>query len=437
MLSRGVSLGKGAGTRTITIFARLQQNDRVPKANIILGIGGSIAAAKTPRLVRLLRKEGAVVQPVLTRSGKEFVTATTLSALSGRPVRDELWDMEAEHAMNHIELARWADLLVVAPASANVLGSLANGLANDLLSCIYLATAAPVLVAPAMNQGMWNHPATQRNVATLRADGVQVVGPATGEQACGDFGPGRMLEPEDLAEAALQFMADNRRRLDGLRILVTAGPTREALDPVRYISNASSGRQGFAVAQAACEAGAHVTLVSGPVELETPSGVERVDVVSASDMSSVVMERVAECDMVFAVAAVADHRPERRFESKIKRQRSSIQRVQLVENEDIIGNVGSLRPRPFLVGFAAETEDILANAREKRLRKNLDAIVVNDVSDQGLGFDSAENEVTLIHSDGEELFERASKLEIARKIVNRVSDIYHSAAASRLESLVS
>ena len=401
----------------------------MPAAKVILGIAGSIAACKAPDIVRLLVAADYEVQPVLTESGRAFVTDTTLSALCGRRVRDDLWDAEAEMSMGHIELARWADLLLIAPASASLIARLAHGHSFDLLSCLYLASSAPVLLAPAMNQGMWGHVTTQRNVETLRADGVQILGPEVGDQACGDFGPGRMTEPEEIVDHTIRYLSENTTYLKGVRVLVTAGPTREAIDLVRFISNSSSGRQGFAIAQAAAVAGADVTLISGPVSLPTPANTHRIDVTSAAEMKKAVIEKASKADIFFSVAAVADYRPTFTVDRKLKRcdfSSSSPPTFQLEETEDIVATVAATNPHLFLVGFAAETHDVLKHARDKRSRKRLNAIVANDVSDDSIGFFSSQNEVTLLHDGGEEFFVRAPKLAIARGIVKRIAELYRS-----------
>lgn len=399
---------------------------------ILLGIGGGVAAYKAMELVRLLRGAGAEITPVLTANGQRFVTPTALQAVAGRRPRLDLFDAEAEAAMGHIELARWADAVVVAPATANLIARLANGLADDLLATLCLATTAPLFLAPAMNVRMWQHPATQRNVARLAADGAAILGPADGEQACGETGPGRMLEPAAIAEALLPRLAASAR-LAGVRVLVTAGPTREFLDPVRFISNCSSGRQGFALAQAAQRAGAEVTLVAGPVQLPTPAGVVRIDVVSAQDMRRAVAERAAGADVFIAVAAVADYRPSRCQPQKMKKSADGESETEinlpLRQNEDIVASVARAKPRPFVVGFAAETENALAHARAKRLRKGLDAIVVNDVADRAIGFDSPDNAVTLIHAGGETTLPKAPKDAIARGLIAELATLY--AAAKR------
>ncbi len=413
---------------------------------ILLGVAGGIGAYKAPALVRKLREMNAEIVPVLTRNAERFVTTTALQAVAGRKARTSLWDEDAEAAMGHIELARWADAVVVAPATANVIARLANGLADDLLTTACLATAAPLFLAPAMNTRMWGHPATQRNVARLVADGATVLGPADGEQACGEFGPGRMLEPAEIAAAVMNAIAA-AQCLAGVNVLLTAGPTREFLDPVRFISNRSSGRQGFALAEAARDAGAEVTLVAGPVHLASPPGVSRIDVVSASEMKAAVAERVPQADIFISVAAVADYRPSHMHGQKLKKeeQDGAGMRVALEENEDIIGSVTAAfdnaghagaasgspesneageTPRPFVVGFAAETHNALAYARDKRRRKRMDAIVVNDVSDAGIGFDSTDNAVTLIHEGGEVAIGKMPKTAVAARLVREIAALY-------------
>jgi phosphopantothenoylcysteine decarboxylase/phosphopantothenate--cysteine ligase len=370
------------------------------------------------------------VQVVTTRGAEHFVTTTALQAVSGRPVRNDLWDEHAEAAMGHIELARWAELLLVAPATADLLARLAAGRADDLLCALRLATRAPVLLAPAMNVVMWQHPATRRNLRQLEADGCLVAGPVSGPMACGEFGPGRMLEPETLLEHVISHFqhpapdaATRLPTLEGRRVLITAGPTREAIDPVRYISNHSSGKQGYALAVAARDAGARVILVSGPVTLPAPAGVTLVAVTSAREMHDAVMARVADCDLFIGVAAVADYRPASVAEQKLKKDSGGGNRVslELVENPDIIAAVAGQTPRPFVVGFAAETENPLGFARDKRARKGLDLIVVNDVSVPGIGFNSDDNAVTLVWDGGECRLPRASKTDVAAAVLQAVA----------------
>ena len=395
---------------------------------IVLGIGGGIAAYKTPALVRQLVAAGMDVIPVMTGSANHFVTATVLTTLSGHRVRDDLWDLEAERSMGHIELARWADTLLIAPATANVLARLANGLSNDLLTTLYLATTAPTVVAPAMNLEMWNHSATKRNIGVLKTDGVSIIGPDRGEQACGETGPGRMLEIKDIVSYLLGTTDPIDTPMTGLRVLVTAGPTRESIDPVRYITNSSSGKQGYAIAEAARDAGAIVTLVSGPVALPPPKGVQQINIISAAQMKSAVLDIANDIDIMFGVAAVADYRPSHSEPHKIRKmqQNGSSMSIELVENDDILASVAALSDPPYLVGFAAETRSLIKNAVQKRERKCLDAIVVNDVSDHSIGFDSDENEVTLLHEHGETTFEKSPKAAIASKLVAAISELYTS-----------
>ncbi len=396
---------------------------------ILLGVSGGIAAYKAPWLVRLLRKANADVQVVTTRSAGEFVTSTTLQAVSGHPVRDDLWDAQAEAAMGHIELARWAELVLIAPATADLLSRLAAGRADDLLTTVCLATRAPLAVAPAMNHVMWHHPATQANVATLTSREVTVLGPDDGDQACGEFGPGRMREPEDLVadlEALLNHRAREPTVLAGKRVVVTAGPTREAIDPVRYISNHSSGKQGFAMAAAAQAAGAEVVLISGPVHQPTPIGVERIDVVSAEDMYQVALEHARHCDLFIGVAAVADYRPATMASSKIKKNRQTSEgwSLTLAENPDIIAAIAAQPNPPITVGFAAETDDALKNARKKCRSKGLHAIVVNDVSDTSIGFDSEQNAATMIWAEGELEIGKRPKADLARAIIAHIATLF-------------
>lgn len=403
-----------------------------------MGISGGIAAYKTPQLVRLLRQAGAEVVVVMTENAARFVTATTLQAVSGRPVRDTLWDPAAEAQMGHIELARWAELVLVAPATADRLARLAGGFADDLLGAVCLATRAPIAVAPAMNQVMWEAPATRRNLAILEADGVAVIGPDSGDQACGEVGPGRMTEPEALLDALLGLITDDPQRaaargntpgsgpLSGRHVVITAGPTREAIDPVRYITNHSSGKQGYAMAAAALAAGARVTLISGPVAEPVPAGATLVAVESARDMLTASLAAAADCDLFIAVAAVADYRPATVAERKIKKGDAPEQvlRLDLVENPDIVARVAALPRRPVVVGFAAETHDALSHARAKLKQKGLDAIIVNDVSRTDIGFGSDSNDVTLIWADGELTLGKQSKAWLAAEIIDRLTALF-------------
>lgn len=396
-------------------------SQRLSNRRILLGIAGGIAAYKSAELVRRLRDHGADVRVIMTRAATEFITPMTLQALSGHPVHLDLLDPAAEAAMGHIELARWADLLVIAPATANTLSRLAEGRADELLTAVALATRAPVAVAPAMNQAMWANAATQANLQTLAARGIRVMGPAEGSQACGEVGAGRMLEATDIADRVAAMFES--RLLDGVRVVITAGPTREAIDPVRFISNHSSGRMGFALARAAAAAGAHTTLIAGPVHLPTPERVQRVDVVSAADMLAAVETALPDCDLFIGTAAVADYRPAEVAQQKIKKQAETLS-LALTRNPDIISRVTQASPRPFTVGFAAETNDVLAYARNKREAKRLDMIIANDVSVPGIGFESTENAVTIISSHGEQSLDRMPKEQLADTLIHAIADAY-------------
>jgi phosphopantothenoylcysteine decarboxylase/phosphopantothenate--cysteine ligase len=388
--------------------------------HILLGVTGSIAAYKSAELVRLLREAGAGVRVVMTPGACSFITPLTLQALSGHPVHSELLDAGAEAAMGHIELARWADTILVAPASADFIARLAQGRANDLLAAICLASEAPLAVAPAMNRAMWENAATVENVETLRRRGIKIMGPAQGAQACGEVGPGRLLEPEQLL-AALSALF-HTGSLAGCRVLVTAGPTREAIDPVRYISNRSSGKMGFAVATAAMEAGADVTLVSGPVALQTPPGVTRVDVEDAAAMHAAVLEHVAGCDIFISVAAVADYRPTGVAPRKLKKSAAGLS-LELQANPDILAAVAGLPEAPFTVGFAAETDMLESNARHKLVAKGIDMIAANNVAD-GQGFDRDDNALQVFWVDGETQLARTGKSRLARQLVEVIARLY-------------
>jgi phosphopantothenoylcysteine decarboxylase/phosphopantothenate--cysteine ligase len=405
--------------------------------HIVLGISGGIAAYKTPALVRLLRDQGAQVQVVLTASARHFVTPTVLQALSDRPVRSDLWDEAAEAAMGHIELARWADLVLIAPATADCLARLAAGRADDLLTTLCLATDAPVWVAPAMNQGMWRKPATARNLETLIGDGFRVIGPDDGAQACGDTGPGRMAEPDAIATVIAQATGTGAPGgcLAGVRVMVTAGPTREALDPVRYISNHSSGKQGYAIAASASALGAEVTLISGPTNLVPPPGVTCVAVESACDMLTAVEAGIADQQLFVGVAAVADYRPRTAAVQKMKK-RGAPPEIVLEENPDIIATVAARTDRPVVVGFAAETEHALDHARDKRRRKKLDAIVVNDVSRHDIGFNSEHNAATLIWEEGEYNLAHQSKASLAVELLERIAQLFGDRLTARAPASV-
>lgn len=388
---------------------------------ILLGVSGGIAAYKSPDLVRRLRERGAEVQVVMTEAAQKFVTPMTFQAVSGRPVRTDLWDEAAESAMGHIELARWANLVLVAPASADFLARLANGLADDLLATLCLASEAPIAVAPAMNQAMWRHAATRANVEVLTRRGVHVLGPAEGEQACGEFGAGRMLEPLEIVERLLPILAPSGP-LRGKRVLITAGPTRERIDPVRFISNRSSGKMGFAVAEAARDAGAEVVLVAGPVSLPTPCGVRRVDVESAAEMYDAVMREVGNADVYISTAAVADYRPARPADQKIKKTSDRLG-IEMERTTDILAAVAALPDRPFVVGFAAETESVEQNARTKLLKKNLDMIAANEVG-HDKAFDCPDNELFVLWRGGRRDLGRGPKTALARSLIAVIAEAY-------------
>ncbi|HEY8052972.1 MAG: bifunctional phosphopantothenoylcysteine decarboxylase/phosphopantothenate--cysteine ligase CoaBC [Steroidobacterales bacterium] len=395
---------------------------------ILLGVTGGIAAYKSPDLVRRLRERGAEVQVVMTAGAREFVTATTFQAVSARTVRHDLWDAAAEAAMGHIELARWADAVLIAPASADFLARLATGQADDLLATLCLATEAPIAVAPAMNHVMWAHAATRANIATLAQRGVQVFGPGAGDQACGETGDGRMLEPTDLAERVAALLSGSGP-LQGRRVVVTAGPTRERIDPVRFVSNRSSGRMGFAVAQAAREAGATVVLVSGPVGLETPAGVARVNVESAADMLAAVLKELPGTDIFISTAAVADYRPAQAAEHKIKKTAPTMD-LSMERTADVLATVAARTDRPFVVGFAAETQAVEQNALAKLLKKNLDMIAANEVG-HDKAFDCEENELIVLSRNGRHHLPRADKVTLARGFVALVVEDFAARAGTR------
>jgi phosphopantothenoylcysteine decarboxylase/phosphopantothenate--cysteine ligase len=391
---------------------------------VLLGVSGGIAAYKSCELVRRLRDLGAEVRVVMTENAAHFVSATTFQALSGQPVRTSLWDAEAEAAMGHIELARWAERILIAPASADLIARLAHGMANDLLTTVCLASAAPLYVAPAMNQQMWAHPAVQANVDVLRQRGVHLLGPASGDQACGDIGSGRMLEPLELREALVASFG--QQVLRGLKVVVSAGPTYEDIDPVRFIGNRSSGRMGFAVAEAAAQAGADVTLVAGPVSMATPPGVaRRIDVRSAAQMSEAVIAASQGADIYIAAAAVGDYRPAEVADHKLKKRDGQPLELRLAENPDILATLAAQTVRPFLVGFAAETHDVERYAQDKLKRKGLDMIAANQVGG-GLGFEAADNALTLYGPEGAIELPRASKTELARQLVAKVAERYRA-----------
>jgi phosphopantothenoylcysteine decarboxylase/phosphopantothenate--cysteine ligase len=398
---------------------------RLFQKRIIVGIGGGIAAYKSAELVRRLRDLGADVHVVMTRGAREFITPLTLQALSGNPVHVDLLDPNAEAAMGHIELARWADLVLVAPCTADLMSRLVQGAANDLLTTLVLATDATIALAPAMNQAMWADQATQANAALLSQRGFKLLGPGSGVQACGDIGLGRMLEPELLAQNAADLFS--HQALSGKHVLITAGPTREDIDPVRYITNHSSGKMGFSLAEAAVEAGARVTLVCGPVHLPTPDRVERIDVNSARDMLAA-CETAMPCDILIAAAAVADYRPESSAEHKLKKDPDSADgmSLQLIRNPDILATLAKRNDRPFSVGFAAETQNLLEYAICKLRDKNLDLIVANDVANSAIGFNSDDNAITVIDRQQQQTsFAQTSKSKIARQLISFIASHMH------------
>ena len=395
--------------------------DSLTNKNVLLGVTGGIAAYKSAEIVRHLKKSGSSVRVVMTKSAEEFITPLTLQALSGNRVSSELLDAEAEAAMGHIELAKWADAILIAPATANTIARLSSGRGDDLLSTVTLAFDGPVSLAPAMNQAMWRDERTQENLDRLIQKGYEVCGPGSGEQACGDIGLGRMLEPLEI----LQIFSNSftKGKMSGKRVLITAGPTQEPIDPVRFITNRSSGKMGYNLAEAAIESGARVTLISGPVDIPKPSNCNFVSVETAQEMYEAVMHHVKEKDVYIGTAAVSDYRPVNTSNQKIKKDGSGKPiTLELEENKDILKSVSELQDKPYVVGFAAETDNLLANADKKLKGKNLDLIVANDVSDKGIGFNSEQNEVTLITSKEKTLIERQSKKKVSRQIIDFISD---------------
>jgi phosphopantothenoylcysteine decarboxylase/phosphopantothenate--cysteine ligase len=399
---------------------------RLSNKHIILAISGGIAAYKSAELVRLLIKAGAKVQVVMTSGATAFITPLTLQALSGNPVHQHLLNPQAEAGMGHIQLARWADIVLIAPASANVMARLAQGQADDLLTTLCLATDAPVLLAPAMNQAMWKDQATQDNLQTLLKRGIQVHGPADGEQACGDTGAGRMLEPIQLLSVLnTQF---DQGLLAGQTVVITAGPTREAIDPVRYISNHSSGKMGYALAQAARDQGAKVVLISGPTHLVTPEEVTYVAIESAQDMLTACLKAVPDADYFIATAAVADYRPDTVSQQKLKKQHlDNSLSLNLVQNPDILATISKQYPHAITIGFAAETQNLIVNAQAKLKRKGVHMIIANDVSDTRIGFNSDDNQVALVTADDVEDLPLLSKQNLARQLILAISNLSHKA----------
>ena len=397
--------------------------------NIVLGITGGIAAYKAPDLVRRLKQRGAYVQIVMTASSAEFVTDTALQAVSGRPVRSNLWDKEAERAMSHIELARWADVILIAPATAEVMARIVSGGAPDLLTTICLATEAPLAIAPAMNHVMWNNPATQANRKTLEERGVHIFGPDVGSQACGETGAGRMLETGAIAAAVFDLgVSHGEGLLAGRKVVITAGPTRESIDPVRYISNRSSGKMGYAIARAAIAQDAEVTLISGPVDLPEPPGVDVIRVTTAEEMYDATHRVIGNADIFIAAAAVADYRPATVSGQKIKKTREDMT-IELIRCPDILASVAALAGGPFTVGFAAETHNVDDYAQGKLENKKLDMIIANEVG-VDLGFDRDENAVSVFWKDGERRFPTTDKSALANELVELVVDRYYAARGS-------
>lgn len=396
---------------------------------ILVGISAGIAAYKIPDLVRRLREQGALVRVVMTESAQAFITPLTLQAVSGHPVAVDLFDAQAEAAMNHIELARWPDLILVAPASADMMAKIAYGFAQDLLSTLILASKAPVWVAPAMNQVMWEQEITQKNISLLMQRGIQILGPAAGAQACGEIGPGRMLEPLAIVSDVASFFENTRTTLlKGKHVLITAGPTQEAIDPVRYLSNHSSGKMGFALAESAVRAGAHVTLISGPVNCLTPPGVYRIDVVSTQQMHDAVLEHVNKTDIFIGCAAVSDYRPESVSSQKIKKSQTDIQ-LKLIKNPDILTCVTKSSPDCFVVGFALESERLKENANKKLKEKHLDMICANSIGDDK-GFKSDYNELFIFTKNEEIHLKHNKKQVIADQLIQKIAERFHGNCSS-------
>lgn len=417
--------GRGLGSKLRADMVKRPVNLAAPAARqIVLGVTGGIAAYKTPELVRRLRDQGVEVQVVMTQAAGEFVTQTTLQAVSGRAVRSSLWDPAAEAAMSHIELARWADTVVIAPASAHFIAQLAGGFAPDLLTTLCLATDARLLLAPAMNQAMWRNAATAANLQKLEARGIELLGPADGSQACGDTGPGRMLEPDEIVQAVLA-RPPVRAALHGVRVMLTAGPTREPVDPVRYLSNRSSGRMGYALAQSLQRAGAQVILISGPVALRPPAGMEVVAVNTAQEMFDAVHARVSGVDLFIACAAVADYRPAAPSAHKLKRTDAGTT-LELAPCPDVLASVAAVESPPFTVGFAAETHDVREHAVAKLERKGIDMIAANEVG-EALAFDQPSNALQVFWRGGEASLPRAPKSALADSLVEIVAERFRLA----------
>lgn len=390
---------------------------------IVIGISGGIAAYKIPELTRRLRDKGATVRVVMTQGAKAFITPLTLQAISGHPVSDDLLDPAAEAAMGHIELAKWADIIILAPATADLIARLSAGMANDLLTTVCLASAAPIALVPAMNQQMYKAKATQENLIKLQQRQCMIWGPDAGSQACGDIGPGRMLDPLEIVRLTSESFTP-KLDLQGIKLMITAGPTREALDPVRFISNHSSGKMGFAIAKAASQRGADVTLIAGPVNIETPEGVKRIDVTSGLDMYEQVHQTIAEQNIFIGCAAVADYRAKNIAENKIKKQGDEVS-ITLIKNPDIVASVGSLKHnRPYVVGFAAETQNVEEYARQKRQQKQLDLICANDVSLADNGFNSDNNALHIFDANGDTRLPHCNKNELSHYLLDEILQRY-------------
>lgn len=389
--------------------------------NILLGVTGGIACYKSCELVRRLKEFGAEVRVVMTKGAQAFITPLSFQAVSGHPVHTDLLDEKAEAGMGHIELAKWADRLLIAPASANFIEKLARGSGDDLLSTVCLATRAPIQVAPAMNQAMWSNWACQNNIHHLKNNSIAIFGPGTGDQACGDTGAGRMLEPMELVDLVANSFATGQ--LTGKKVLITAGPTREAIDPVRYLSNHSSGKMGYSLCRAAADEGAEVVLISGPVSLPAPARTRRINVQSAREMLDAVMAEISDTDLFIACAAVADYRVAAPAEQKIKKTDDRLV-LELVKNQDILETVGQLTTKPFCVGFAAESERVLENARDKLQRKNVDLIIANDISRQDIGFEQDDNEVCLITASGKKPLPKADKSILSRQLIDEICQLW-------------
>ncbi|MEQ4779493.1 bifunctional phosphopantothenoylcysteine decarboxylase/phosphopantothenate--cysteine ligase CoaBC [Providencia huaxiensis] len=390
---------------------------------IVIGISGGIAAYKIPELTRRLRDKGAIVRIVMTEGAKAFITPLTLQAVSGHPVSDDLLDPAAEAAMGHIELAKWADIIILAPATADLIARLSAGMANDLLTTVCLASAAPVALVPAMNQQMYKAKATQENLIKLQQRQCMIWGPDAGSQACGDIGPGRMIDPLEIVRLTSEFFTP-KLDLQGIKLMITAGPTREALDPVRFISNHSSGKMGFAIAKAASQRGAEITLIAGPVNIETPEGVNRVDVISGLEMYEQVHKTISTQNIFIGCAAVADYRAKNIAENKIKKQGDEVS-ITLIKNPDIVASVGNLRHnRPYVVGFAAETQNVEEYARQKRQQKQLDLICANDVSLADNGFNSDNNALHLFDANGDTRLPHCNKNELSHYLLDEILQRY-------------